>query len=81
MKAIRISVDEKLLREIDATAEAKREGRSAVFRRAAAEYLRRQHRQAIAKAYDRAYRDGGVNEDLEKWSDEGQWPMPQIGSR
>lgn len=74
MKAIQISVDEKLLREIDSTEEARREGRSAVFRRAVADYLRRRRRRAIAQAYDRAYRAGSANEDLEGWSDEGQWP-------
>ena len=73
MKAIQITVDEKLLRDIDATEEARREGRSAVFRRAAADYLRRRRRQAIAAAYDRAY-GAGTNDDFEGWSDEGQWP-------
>jgi metal-responsive CopG/Arc/MetJ family transcriptional regulator len=48
MKVIQISVDEKLLREIDSTEEAKVDGRSAVFRRAAADYLRLRRRQAIA---------------------------------
>ena len=75
MKVIQISVDEKLLREIDSTEEAKLDGRSAVFRRAAADYLRRRRRQAIAQAYDRAYRDRGVNGDFDGWSDEGQWPI------
>lgn len=75
MKAIQISVDEKLLGEIDSTEEAKRDGRSAVFRRAAADYLRRRRRQLIAQAYERAYHDRGAHEDLEGWSDEGQWPV------
>jgi metal-responsive CopG/Arc/MetJ family transcriptional regulator len=74
MKAIQITVDEKLLSEVDGTEEARRDGRSAVFRRAAAEYLARSRRQAIAAAYTRAYGDSDPERELGGWSEEGVWP-------
>ena len=40
MKAIQISMDESLLAQLDADEEVKRDGRSAVFRRAVSSYLR-----------------------------------------
>ena len=73
MKAIQITVDEKLLAELDADAEVKRDGRSAVMRRATAEYLRRKRRASIADAYRRGYR-GGAGRELEDWTDAGVWP-------
>jgi metal-responsive CopG/Arc/MetJ family transcriptional regulator len=39
MKPVQIMLDEELLRRLDATPEVEREGRSAVVRRAVAEYL------------------------------------------
>jgi metal-responsive CopG/Arc/MetJ family transcriptional regulator len=75
MKAIQITVDKKLLEELDATEEARQEGRSEVFRRAAAEYLRRRRREAIAASYAEAYgRPGGLGEEFEGWERQGQWP-------
>ncbi|PYR86414.1 MAG: hypothetical protein DMG19_13085, partial [Acidobacteria bacterium] len=41
MKTIQITIDEALLAKLDADEETKRNGRSAVLRRAAAEYLNR----------------------------------------
>jgi predicted transcriptional regulator len=75
MKAIQITFDEKLLKELDASEEVRRDGRSAVLRRAAAEYLRRKHRHTIAERYAAAY--GGEprpGEEFRGWEDEGRWP-------
>jgi predicted transcriptional regulator len=75
MKAIQITVDERLLKEVDATDEARRDGRSAVFRRAVAEYLSRRRAQSIAERYRRAYGDdAGLGDEFAGWEDEGQWP-------
>jgi len=72
MKAVQITLDERLLAELDADDEVKRDGRSAVLRRAALEYLRRKRRQSIKDAYRRGYRSGA--EDLSGWAEEGVWP-------
>ena len=56
MKAIRITVDEKLLQELDTLEETARDGRSAVLRRAVAEYLERRRDEDIAARYEKAYR-------------------------
>jgi len=75
MKAIQITFDEALLRELDATEEVRRDGRSAVLRRAAAEYLRSQRRYVIAERYRQAYGEGeSLGGELEGWEDEGRWP-------
>ena len=73
MKAIQITMDERLLGQLDADDEVKRDGRSAVLRRAAADYLRRKRRASIAAAYRRGY-SGGAGRELEGWADEGAWP-------
>lgn len=75
MKAIQVSFDEGLLRELDASEEVRKEGRSAVLRRAAAEYLRRRRQRGVAERYEQAYGGGtGLDNELEGWEDEGQWP-------
>jgi hypothetical protein len=55
MKAIQIMLHEELVARLDASEEVKAEGRSAVLRRAAAEYLDRRRREAIADLYRKAY--------------------------
>ncbi len=75
MKAIQITVDDDLLRDLDASDEVKREGRSAVIRRATAAYLRRKRQTAIAAQYAKAYGSGeALGSDFEGWEDEGEWP-------
>jgi metal-responsive CopG/Arc/MetJ family transcriptional regulator len=75
MKAIQITLDEALLARLDADAEVQREGRSAVLRRAADEYLRRRRRRAIADQYERAYGGHpGLGEEFRGWEGEGEWP-------
>ena len=67
--------DETLLRRLDADAEVKKKGRSAVLRRAAAEYLGRSRRKRIAEAYRAAYKgQPGPGEEFIGWEDEGSWP-------
>jgi metal-responsive CopG/Arc/MetJ family transcriptional regulator len=55
MRTIQITFDERLLEKLDSDEEVKIEGRSAVIRRAVADYLRKKRRVKIADAYRRAY--------------------------
>ena len=75
MKAIQVTFDERLLKQLDADPEVKRDGRSLVLRRAAYDYLRRKRRTAIAAAYRKAYGKKGAA-DFEGWVGEGSWPEP-----
>jgi metal-responsive CopG/Arc/MetJ family transcriptional regulator len=74
MKSIQVTFDEKLLARLDASPEVLREGRSAVLRKAAAEYLARQRDSEIAEAYARAYGEQPVDDELEGWPEQGVWP-------
>ena len=58
MKAIQVSIDEELLSALDADEEVRREGRSAVLRRAAAAYLCRKRAEEIARRYREGYARG-----------------------
>ena len=72
MKPVQVLFDEPLLKRLDADAEVRREGRSAVLRRAAAEYLRRRRARNISEAYRKAYgQEGG---EFAGWEGEGSWP-------
>ena len=67
--------DEVLLKRLDADLEVRKFGRSAVLRRAAADYLRRSRAKRIAEAYRRGYRTSpGLGEEFAGWEDEGSWP-------
>jgi metal-responsive CopG/Arc/MetJ family transcriptional regulator len=75
MKAIQITLDEALLARLDADDEVRREGRSAVLRRAADEYLRKRRKRAIADQYATAYGSSpGLGAEFKGWEDEGAWP-------
>lgn len=75
MKPVQVVLDEKLLRELDATPEVQLEGRSAVLRRAIAEYLERRRRMAVREGYERAYGSAHPEDDeLAGWDAEGVWP-------
>mgnify|MGYP001193013098 CR=1 FL=1 len=75
MKPIQVLFDEPLLKRLDADEEVRTLGRSAVLRRAVAEYLRKRRARTTAEAYRRAYaKDGNLDGDLRGWSDEGVWP-------
>ena len=68
-------MDDELLARLDADTETQRDGRSAVLRRAAAEYLNRRRRLAIAEKYRQAYdKQPGVGREFEGWEEEGAWP-------
>ena len=74
VKAIKVTIDEQLLANLDATEEAKQEGRSAVLRRALGEYLSRRQQIEVAQAYARAYGEFGRVEELAGWESEGVGP-------
>ena len=75
MKAVQVSFDEKLLAQLDASEEVRRDGRSAVLRRAAAQYLDRRREEAIARQYRQAYGgETGLGEEFAGWEEQGQWP-------
>jgi len=75
MKPVQVLIDEPLLARLDAHEEVRRFGRSAVLRRAAAEYLRRHKARATTEAYRRAYgKTKGLGDEYRGWPDEGAWP-------
>jgi len=74
MKVIQITVDEALLKTMDRDPEVKRDGRSALIRRAVAAYLKTRRKKQITEAYRRGYASG--TDELEGWSAEGAWPEP-----
>lgn len=75
MKPIQVLVDEPLLRRLDADEEVKRDGRSAVLRRAVNEYLRKRRSRRIAEAYRKGYGGGqGLGSEFAGWEGEGAWP-------
>jgi metal-responsive CopG/Arc/MetJ family transcriptional regulator len=77
MKAIQVMIDEALLASLDADDEVKRDGRSAVLRRAVRDYLRRRRGRRIAEAYRRGYaKDRGLGAEFAGWEAEGAWPDP-----
>lgn len=75
MKPIQVMFDEALLAELDADPVVREDGRSAVLRRAASEYLARGRREAISRGYRDAYAStGALGNEFEGWEDEGKWP-------
>ena len=75
MKPIQVSFDEDLLARLDSTEEARRDGRSAVLRRATADYLKRRAREELAARYRKAYGEAeALGDEFEGWEDQGQWP-------
>ncbi len=74
MKAIQVMLDEDLVARLDESAEVRAEGRSAVLRRAAVEYLDRRRREAIADQYRKAYSGAaGLGDEFAGWEDQGSW--------
>lgn len=73
MKPIQIMMDESLLQALDQDEEVRREGRSAVLRRAVAEYLERRRARQIAAQYQERYSENpGLGEEWEGWEEEGR---------
>lgn len=76
MKAIQVLFDENLLAELDATKDVRENGRSAVLRQIARDFIRDRRREEIDTQYERAY--SGVRDplgkDFEGWEEEGVWP-------
>jgi metal-responsive CopG/Arc/MetJ family transcriptional regulator len=67
--------DDELLQRLDSDEEVKKLGRSAVLRRATADYLRRARTRRIAEKYRRAYGGGeGLGSEFDGWAAEGAWP-------
>jgi len=68
-------MDPALLEALDATEEVKRDGRSAVLRRAVTEYLRDVRRMKIRESYRAAYgADAGLGDEYDGWTEQGTWP-------
>jgi metal-responsive CopG/Arc/MetJ family transcriptional regulator len=75
MKAIQVTLDDALLARLDADEEVQRDGRSAVLRRAADQYLRSRRKRAVAEQYAKAYRVGAaLGAEFSGWEDESAWP-------
>jgi metal-responsive CopG/Arc/MetJ family transcriptional regulator len=75
MKSIQVTLDEALLERLDRDEEVKRDGRSAVLRRAADLYLRQRRDRAIAEGYRRAYGAGaGLGAEFDGWTNESVCP-------
>ena len=73
MKAIQITLDERLLNQLDRDDEVKKKGRSAVIRHALAAYLLKKRRQSVAESYRRGYAKE-IDTELSGWAAEGVWP-------
>jgi metal-responsive CopG/Arc/MetJ family transcriptional regulator len=73
MKAIQITLDEKLLDLLDRDNEVKKKGRSAVIRHALVAYLGKKRRESVADSYRRGYAKE-IDSELSGWADEGVWP-------
>ena len=70
-------MDERLLQRLDADDEVRSIGRSAVLRRAAAEYLQRRRARQVSDAYARAYGHGeGFDDGFAGGEHAGAWPEP-----
>jgi hypothetical protein len=75
MKPIQVMFDERLLAKLDADADVRKAGRSAVLRRLVSEYLRRKGESAIDASYRKGYSDRvGLGPEFDGWEEEGVWP-------
>lgn len=75
-KAVQVSLDQRLLKRIDADPETRRDGRSAFIRSAVTMYLKAKERSAIDGGIRRAY-EGRADELLQEIDDligVQQWP-------
>ena len=73
-RTINFSIDDALLERLDNCPEVRLRGRSAVVRKALADYLNRQvDEEEIVRAYARAYGPGMPPDELEDWAAEAVW--------
>ena len=80
MKAIQITFEEDLLRDLDSDERVQQIGRSALLRQLAREYLRRERERRIDEQYARAYGgEGGDDPQWAGWEEEGNWPPEPSG--
>ena len=75
-KAVQISLDEELLRRVDADPETKHRGRSAVVTSALVLYLQDKRRRAVDHAIRKAYGDaaGDMADEVEPLVGAQAWP-------
>ena len=75
MKPVQVMLDEELPARLDATEEVRREGRSAVLRKAIHAYLRVRRATEVREQYHAAYGEKtSPPAELAGWDDEGVWP-------
>lgn len=75
MKAIQFTLDETLLKRVDADPEVRASGRSAFLRNAIEEYLKRRRERSIRDAYPRGYRAKPVRPgEFETTTEALVWP-------
>jgi metal-responsive CopG/Arc/MetJ family transcriptional regulator len=75
MKPVQVMMDEALLDELDRAEDVRREGRSAVIRRAVHAWLHQVRERDIEAQYERAYGKGkALGKDWEGWEEQGEWP-------
>jgi metal-responsive CopG/Arc/MetJ family transcriptional regulator len=63
MKTVSIAIDEHLLEQIDAVAQARRQKRSELLSEAARQWLKQQRRKALVKQDQKGYRQRPVQPD------------------
>lgn len=73
MKAIQITLDERLIEQLDRDPDVVERGRSAVIREAVRIHLKRRREAGIDDAYRRGYAKTPPAE-FAGWGDEGSWP-------
>jgi len=66
---IAISIDDKLLADVEETSRAQGLSRSALFARAASEFIKRERSRAADDRYEKSYRDVPETEDETAWLD------------
>jgi len=76
VRPIQVSIDQQLLRRVDADPEAKRDGRSAFIRAAIESYLRLKERRAFDEQLREAYggRAAELEEEFRPLMDAQTWP-------
>lgn len=72
MKPIQVTFDETLLARLDRHPMVRERGRSAVLRKAASDFLKRQEAEEIDRRYRAGYADAAA--ELDGWAAQGVWP-------